>query len=263
MLKETSCLISIPENNFSFVEGEETIIGGMRKWSKSFFVFNDTAENLLLSFSNDNEENLLCKVMKVYEDEEDSYWVRVKDNDGKWWKLKVDKIKYPELQKDEIIRIKSAKGTMHEGENVLEMKPHSNILKLMKDSRIERKLLAGIVDDDIDRVIRDNEEPINELQITKNFENFDNYEESTILKIHFPNEYKNTIEKENMKINKEEIKSEYSSDVCSSKQNKNNEYDKSMSDEDRRYLLKFNVVWYEPNDIKEFVKGYCNSWNES
>lgn len=126
--------------NFNFVENEENILQHVRRWCKEF-KNSDIVENLLSSMpSTESDTNLLCKVMKVYEDEEDVYQIRVKDKDGKSWHVQVDRIKYPELRSNEIIRIKSAKTNVVNGESVLELRPHSNILRFMKDSRIEKNL---------------------------------------------------------------------------------------------------------------------------
>ena len=52
--------------------------------------------------------------------------------------MEVDMIKYPELHKGDIIRIKSAKGSVVGKDNILESKPHTNILKFMSDSKLEK-----------------------------------------------------------------------------------------------------------------------------
>ena len=156
----------------------------------NFFTKSNIAEIILSNIlSTENDKNLLCKVMKVYEDDEDNYAIRVKDKDGKSWKAQIDTIKYPELHKNEIIRIKSAKGTMQEGENVLELKPHTNILRFIKDSKIVINLGKRIIDTDIDRVIRDKEEPLNELIVKKKKKSYQKMKKANLLEIYFPEEY--------------------------------------------------------------------------
>lgn len=196
--------------------------------------------------------------MKVYEDEEDSYWIRVKDKDGKCWKIQVDKIKYPELRKDEIIRIKSGRGNLINGENVLELRAHTNILKFIKDSKLVKSLFKNINDNDIDRVIRDKEEPLNELIITKEQKSHKYLKKATLLQIYFPREHKITEGKENVSLNEDEMKSDESSELYNSRVRKSIDFDDQMGD-DKRYVVDFTILWYEPQDVREFVKAYCNS----
>lgn len=201
--------------------------------------------------------------MKVYDNEEDNYWIRVKEKGGKLWRVWVDKIKYPELQKDEIIRIKSAKKPSQEDQNVLELKPHSNILKLMKDCKIDKNLSVLIKDDELDRVTQDYEEPQSELIVTKKLKSFSSYKLSTILQIHFPQEYKCVHPNEDTWNSKEEIKSDESSEHFEIQDKRKFDSEDNISEEEKRYLLKFNIVWYDPNDIREFVKAYWENWNTS
>ena len=219
--------------------------------------------NLLASFSTDNDKSLLCKVMKVYDSDEDNYWIRVKDDEKKWWKVLIDKIKYPELQKDEIIRIKSAKEAIYEKEDILEMRVHSNILKFSKDSKIEKYLLEKIVDNDIDRVINDNEEPLNELTITKELESGSKLELSTIMQIYFPNESYENQDRDSNVSNKEDIRSNEGFENKNPNLVNKNRSNKNSINEDKLYRIKFNVVWYEPNEIRDFIQAQCNNWNES
>lgn len=82
--------------NFNFMENEEKILTGIRSWCRDF-KNSDTLENLISSVkSTEQEENLICKVMKVYDDEEIEerkgengiYCVRLKDKNEKLWKVR-------------------------------------------------------------------------------------------------------------------------------------------------------------------------------
>lgn len=223
---------------FNFAENEEKIVNNMRNWCMDFFKSSTVAESLLANIkSYEAEKNLLCKVMKVYEYEEvedeenETYLVRLKDKNNKLWKMKVDRIKYPELRKGDIIRIKSAKGSIIEKENVLESKPHTNILKFISDSLIVKNLTKKIQDTNLDVVIRDKEEPLKPIFVTQDEANpWAHLKVSSLVDIFFP--------KEDSKI----------ADTDSS----------NGSGEDKlgtRYLVEFDVLSYTPRDIKEFVKG--------
>lgn len=83
---------------FNFAENEEKIVNNMRTWCKEFFSSSTVIENLLSGIKSDEKEkNLLCKVMKVYEheqnleeDQNDTYGVRLKDKNHKLWKVRAD-----------------------------------------------------------------------------------------------------------------------------------------------------------------------------
>jgi len=221
--------------NFNFAEKEEFILQNMRRWCKEFFKNSDTAENLLSNVkSTEKDTNLLCKVMKIFEDDERI--LRIKDKDGKSYKIEVDKIKYPELNNGDIIRVKSAKPSTEGGENILEIRPHTNILKFMKDSRIFKNLNLEITDTELDRVIIDKEEPIGELIITKDRPGYKSLKKITLLDLFFPKEY--TAWKNGKK--------------------KNNRQEPKVDSESDKYLLEFSIVGYEPREIKEFVQAFCS-----
>lgn len=165
--------------------------------------------------------------------------------------MKVDRIKYPELRRDDIIRIKSAKGSLIDKENVLESKPHTNIMKFMADSLIVKNLSNKIQDTDLDVVIRDKEEPLKPIFVTQNDVNpWNHLNVSNLLDLFFP--------KEESKISDENKEMNFDHD---SKRNKNNLYDRTFECENphdklgSRYMLEFDVLAYTPQDVKEFVQG--------
>ncbi|CAI2358908.1 unnamed protein product [Moneuplotes crassus] len=247
---------------FNFTENEEKKVNSMRNWCSEFFAKSTIPENLLSNIKCESKEkNLLCKVMKVYEHEEEensgneTYSVRLKDKNNILWKMKVDRIKYPELRKDDIIRIKSAKGSIIDKENVLESQPHTNIMKFMEDSLIVKNLAKKIQDTGLDVVIRDKEEPLKPLFVTNNEINpWSHLEVSSLLDLFFPKEE-----------SKAGISSKENTIQNESKRNKKNVYDRTFDSEDPgdklgpRYLLEFDVLAYFPQNIKEFVQGLCTS----
>lgn len=105
--------------------------------------------------------------MKVYEDEEETYGVRIKDNNNRLWNMQIDKVKYPELYNGDIIRIRSARGFTKDKHNILESRLHTNILKFVKDSKIVKNLQKCIQDTDLDIVICDKEEPSKPIYVTQ------------------------------------------------------------------------------------------------
>jgi hypothetical protein len=174
--------------NFNFGDKEEQVLLKTRTWCKNFFDGSDAVEKLLSKVpSTDSDKNLLCKVMKVFED--DDREIRIKDKEGKSWRIVVDKIKYPELNNSDIIRIKSAKTSSCDGVNILEMRPHTNILLFLKDSMIDKKLKKEITDTEIDRVIIDKEEPDGQLIITKDLRSYSNLKQISLLDLFFPKDY--------------------------------------------------------------------------
>lgn len=180
--------------------------------------------------------------MKVFED--DDREIRMKDREGKSWRMvEVDKIKYPELNNSDIVRIKSAKTSSQDGVNILEIRPHTNILLFQKDSMIDRKLKNEILDTEIDRVIIDKEEPVGQLIITKDLKSHSNFKKTSLLDLFFPKEYEEFLAKEG----KEERK----------KSSYRGRKRVTLDYEEDKYLLEYSVVGYSPREIKEFVQAHC------
>lgn len=246
---------------YQFVEGEEKILQKMRAWCKEYFRTHRDAEEILSAIDpNSNEKNLIWKVMKIYDDEEDSYGIRIKDTTGAIWKWEVDKIKYPELHINDIIRIKSAKSSPDSTK--LELRPHSNILRLLKDSLIVKELKTKIQDSDLDRVINDKEEPLKPLVVTEFKEHYKHLKKTTLMDIIYPNEHKKE-DKENNDDNWEDTKlddDEFSKELA--KQHMGLECSVYLEGNNCS-LLEFMVIGYEPRNIKDFVQAHCNKCSKS
>ena len=174
--------------------------------------------------------------------------------------MQIERIKYPELHNGDIIRIKAAKGSTINKENVLESRPHTNILKFMNDSKIDQNLSKAILDTDLDIVIRDKEEPLRPIYVTQNDINpWNHLKRTPLIDLFFSKE------NNSKKSDKEEMSDSRSNSESDSLRNEENNYDRSFdfdNPDDKlgpRYLIDFNVLAYTPTDIKEFVQGFWDS----
>lgn len=115
-----------------------------------------------------------------------------------------------------------------------------------------------ITDTDLDRVIQDKEEPLNPLIITKEMKSYEGLKKTTLLDLHFPKESKLAQNKENVSANESESKGD--SESSGNKCERSFDFDQPMSEDgETKYLIEFNVLAYEPRDVREFVQAYCKS----
>lgn len=99
---------------------------------------------------------MLCKVLKIFEKDENNLELRIKDMSQEMWFINVPKIKFRNLKQGEVIRIRSVEVNLTSKRNLINTKPYTNILKFHPSSRISVELTKNIEDEtDIDKVYND------------------------------------------------------------------------------------------------------------
>ena len=72
------------------------------------------------SGQNDNRDfDLLCKVLKVFDKDETSFELRIKDLSQMMWFMTVPKHKFPSIKSGEIVRIRSVEVCLTTSRNVI------------------------------------------------------------------------------------------------------------------------------------------------
>lgn len=251
--------------NFSITETDEISLKKLRDFSVMFFQNQTLPQKFysMIDSESKRDTSMICKVIDVKEPEGDTYMMRIKEykegykehsygtqaHDYLLYDVEVDTIKYTEFAVNDMIRIKSAEIVEDEKEKtkfVLELKPFTSILKFLSNSYITTQLSKAIEYDPIDKLIRDLEEPEDPITFTEEINEWKNVEPVSILNVLFPEESKlvNPKVKNTLKVhNAHQIEIKQGGSTIS---------------KEMQYLLKFMVISYEPKDIREFVKGYCN-----
>lgn len=93
------------------------------------------------------EIDLVVKILKVFDKDDNDFELRVKDLSQESWPLIVHKLKFCDFQPGEIYRVRGVSVEKINERNVIKSKMQTNFLKFSKDSLIYRELAAQVQDD--------------------------------------------------------------------------------------------------------------------
>lgn len=126
---------------------ESKILKDLKKWSKGWFEKNDVV-NAEMSKAEIDEAvkeqkdfDLLAKITEIKDHDQFSNSVTFNDTTGQTWTANLFKRKFPHLNVNDVLRIKSCSA---KEDNSLVLSAHSNILKFFSFSKIEKHLKASI-----------------------------------------------------------------------------------------------------------------------
>jgi hypothetical protein len=90
----------------------------------------------------DKDFDLLCKVIKIYEKDEYTYDIRIRDLSQQIWYLSIEKSRFHHLTQSSIVRIRGTKvdKASVKGKQLV-LTPCSNILKLLQCSKLGKELI--------------------------------------------------------------------------------------------------------------------------
>lgn len=126
---------------------ESKILKDLKKWSKEYFTKNNvvgteiTKESLEAAIKEQKDFDLLAKITEIKDHDEYSNSVTFNDTTGQTWTANLFKRKFPHLQVNDVLRIKSASA---KEDNSLVLSAHSNILKFFSFSKIYKQLSTSI-----------------------------------------------------------------------------------------------------------------------
>lgn len=134
---------------------EKAILDQIRGWARSYLnentVIHKSSYTPLREVRNITEKrdiDLLVKIMRVFEKDEMSYEIKIKDLSGdSSWIMTVNKLKFSEFNPGEIYRIRSVVAERTTERNVITCKSTTNILRFSKDSLIYRELDIDVKED--------------------------------------------------------------------------------------------------------------------
>ena len=83
----------------------------------------------LKQLTDHREIDLLVKILKIFEKDEYTLELRIKDISNEMWFIVIPKLKFGNLKEGEIVRIRSVEVNITSKRNVINYKPSTNILR--------------------------------------------------------------------------------------------------------------------------------------
>ena len=137
----------------------------MRHWAVDYFAKENVVTRdmyrLLKDLKNgqvtENQEfDLLVKVLKVFEKDENTLELRIKDISQKMWFMSVPRLKFQNVKQGEIVRVRCVELNLTTKRDVIQVKPYTNILRIYPESKICKELGKTIEDEtDTDKLLLD------------------------------------------------------------------------------------------------------------
>lgn len=135
---------------YNFETQDQKLLRNLRTWNKSYWSKNDVIIRemytpLKEAAEEEGDFNIVAKVTQIVHRDHYTSDIRLKDISKSTWFLTVSRRKFPRLQENAIIKIRSANiDTETERERCLELAPHSNIMTFVPFSKLQKQLSAEI-----------------------------------------------------------------------------------------------------------------------
>jgi len=139
--------------HFSFEKSEAAIVQNIRKWAQQYFAqYNVISQDMYVPLNKAQAQkgdfDVLAKILQVFELDEYTNELKLKDQSGQVFYTLALKLKFPHLRAGEVVRIRSA--TYDETsvqKKVLLLSHYSNIVTFVSTSKIAKELKAKITED--------------------------------------------------------------------------------------------------------------------
>lgn len=150
------------------------ILRSLRKWAVSYLSENQCIQlnqyTEVDQMKGDKDIDLLCKVLKVYEKDEQTLELRIKDNTNTLWFLMLPKLKFGNVltvRPGEIVRVRSVKRDLATRRNVLSHQSYTNIMKFLPCAKVIATMSKKIEDmTDIDKMLLEDDSEVIMQQIS-------------------------------------------------------------------------------------------------
>lgn len=160
---------------YSFdVNNERTILDELRSWAINYFakeyvivkemykllkdLKGGSGEHGPVAGAGSQEFDLLVKILKVFEKDENTLELRIKDISQKMWYMSVPRLKFHPsvIRQGEIVRVRSVELNLTTKRDVIQVKPYTNILRISSHCKIQQELWKAIEDEtDTDKLLLD------------------------------------------------------------------------------------------------------------
>lgn len=137
---------------FSFEKHEKDSLNRVRKFAQSHFASNNVLSSdmhVALSKANSqkNDFDVLAKVLQIFEKDEYTNELKIRDGSNKTWYVLALKLKFPHLAVNDVVRIRSAIYDETSKKNVLNLSHYSNILTFVSNSKLAKEIRNKVSDD--------------------------------------------------------------------------------------------------------------------
>jgi len=136
----------------SFEAHERSLVSTLRRWACSYFQAHDAStkdkvRKLSTAKSASGDFDVVAKIMQIFEMDEYTNELRLKDASGETFYCLAIKLKFPHLRNGQVVRIRSAQfEPTSQSKHVLSLSHFSNILTYIGSSRLHGSV-GRIVDD--------------------------------------------------------------------------------------------------------------------
>ena len=136
----------------TFEKHEVNVLAGLKKWAASHFSANDVIskdmyQSLKQAKSRQDDFDVVAKVLQVFEMDEYTNELKVKDASGDVWYVLALKLKFPHLRQGAVVRIRSATWDETSQKKVLTLQHYSNIMTFISSSKLAASLAKSVSDD--------------------------------------------------------------------------------------------------------------------
>lgn len=137
---------------FSFEKHEKETLNRVRKFAQSHFASNNVLSSdmhvaLSKASSQKNDFDVLAKVLQIFEKDEFTNELKIRDGSNKTWYVLALKLKFPHLAVNDVVRIRSAIYDETSRKNVLNLSHYSNILTFVSNSKLAKEIRNKVSDD--------------------------------------------------------------------------------------------------------------------
>jgi len=140
-------------NRATFEKHETTLLAALRKWVASHFgshdgVTSDLFTTLAGAKKVGKDFDVVAKILSIHDLDEYTHELKLADSTGDNWYTLALKLKFPNVQAGQVVRIRSAtydETSTHK--QVLALQHYSNIMSFVSSSRLARTLASKVNDD--------------------------------------------------------------------------------------------------------------------
>lgn len=138
--------------SYSFEKHERDHVAKIRKFAQTHFAGNnvlgaDMHTALSKASSQKSDFDVLAKIIQVFEKDDFTNELKIRDGSNQTWYVLALKLKYPHLAAGDVIRIRSAIHDDTSKKRVLNLSHYSNILTFISHSKLAKDVRSKVNDD--------------------------------------------------------------------------------------------------------------------
>lgn len=143
--------------NYTFEKTEISILTNIRKWALQYFnQYNVISSDMYTPLSKvqelKEEFDMVAKITQIYELDEYTNELRLRDHTDHSWNVLALKVKFPHLKVGDAIRVRSARFEETTiSKRVVLLSHYSNIMTFVSTSKLSKDFKDKVTDEEVDR----------------------------------------------------------------------------------------------------------------